>query len=142
MITFALTHLWRLLCHYLRNQNYMYIKLATVVEGDPKSPFLIGVGEGAIPFPGFLHFTLDPYLIMLSVKQGSIKYHFLSLWYASTWDWTQISWAIVEYSNHYANVHIIHISFYSLEMFCTNFNGWFFSEVYISSRLLNYPKFF
>ena len=38
-----------------------------------------GVGEGATPFPGLLHFTLDPYLIMLSVKQGSIKYHFLSM---------------------------------------------------------------
>ena len=24
--------------------------------------------------------TLDPYLIILSVKQGGIKYHFLSLW--------------------------------------------------------------
>ena len=34
------------------------------------------VGEGATPFPGFLHFTLDTYLILLSVKQGSIKYHF------------------------------------------------------------------
>ena len=32
------------------------------------------VGEGADPFPGLLHFTL----IMLSVKQGGIKYHFLS----------------------------------------------------------------
>ena len=32
-----------------------------------------GVGEGATPFPGLLHFTLDPYLIMLSVKQGGIK---------------------------------------------------------------------
>ena len=31
---------------------------------------------------------------MLSVKQGSIKYHFLSLWYDSTWDWTQVSRAI------------------------------------------------
>ena len=40
-----------------------------------------GVGEGATPFPGLIHFTLDPYLIMLSVKQGGIKYHFLSLWY-------------------------------------------------------------
>ena len=28
-------------------------------------------------FPGLLHFTHDPYLIMLSVKQGGIKYHFL-----------------------------------------------------------------
>ena len=45
-----------------------------------------GVGEGVTPFPGLLHFTLDPYLIMLSVKQGGIKYHFLSLWYDSTWD--------------------------------------------------------
>ena len=35
-----------------------------------------GVGEGATPFPGLLHFTLEPYLIMLSVKQGGIKYHF------------------------------------------------------------------
>ena len=28
------------------------------------------------PFPGLLHFTLEPYLIMLSVKQGGIKFHF------------------------------------------------------------------
>ena len=35
-----------------------------------------GEGEGATPFPGLLHFTLDPYLILLSVKQGGIKYHF------------------------------------------------------------------
>ena len=68
------------------------VKLATVVEGDPKAPFSIatrlhrGVGEGATPSPGLLHFTLDTYLTMLSVKQGGIKYHFLSLWYDSTWD--------------------------------------------------------
>ena len=29
-----------------------------------------------------------------------IKYHFLSFWYDST----QVSWAISEHSNHYANV--------------------------------------
>ena len=58
-----------------------------------------GVGEGATPFPGSLHFTLDPYLIMLSVKQERIKYHFLSLWYDSTWDWTQVSRANGEHSN-------------------------------------------
>ena len=39
---------------------------------------------------------------MLSVKQGSIKYHFLNLWYDSTWDWIQVSRAIGEHSNHYA----------------------------------------
>ena len=58
-----------------------------VVEGDPKVPFSIattlhqGVGEGTTPFPGLLHFTLEPYLIMLGVKQGGIKYYFLSFWY-------------------------------------------------------------
>ena len=36
---------------------------------------------------------------MLSAKQGSIKYDFLSLWYDSTWDWTQVSQAIGEHSN-------------------------------------------
>ena len=28
------------------------------------------------PFPGLLYFTLDTYLILLSVKQGGIKYYF------------------------------------------------------------------
>ena len=40
---------------------------------------------------------------MLSVKQGGIKYYFLSLWYDSTWDWTQVSGT---HSNHHANVQI------------------------------------
>ena len=35
---------------------------------------------------------------MLSVKQGNIKYHFQSLWYDSTWDWTLVSQAIGEHS--------------------------------------------
>ena len=64
--------------------------MGTVVEGDPKAPFRLllhqGVGEGATPFPGLLHFTLDPYLIMLSIKQEGIKYHFLIIWYDSTRD--------------------------------------------------------
>ena len=42
---------------------------------------------------------------MLSVKQGGIKYHFLSLSYDSPWDWTQASQAIGEHSNHHANVY-------------------------------------
>ena len=36
---------------------------------------------------------------MLNVKQGGIKYKYLSLWYDSIWDWTQISRAIDEHSN-------------------------------------------
>ena len=35
---------------------------------------------------------------MLSVEQGGIKYHFLSLWYDVTWDWTPVCWAIDEHS--------------------------------------------
>ena len=40
---------------------------------------------------------------MLSVKQGGIKYHFLSLWYDSTWVWTPVSQTIGEHFNHNAN---------------------------------------
>ena len=68
------------------NTTYIYIKykvkLATIVEGNPKVPFSIATTPrcrgGRYSFPGLLYFTLDPYLIMLSVKQGGIKYHFLS----------------------------------------------------------------
>ena len=78
------------------------VKLATIVEGNPKAPFSIATTTmcrgGRYSFPGLLYFTLDPYLIMLSAKQGGIKYHFLSLWYDSTWDWTQVSRAIGEHS--------------------------------------------
>ena len=72
------------------------------MKGDPKDPFSIhqGEGEGATPFPGLLHFTFYPYLIMLTVKQGGIKYGFLSLWYDSTWDWTLVSRTIGEHSTH------------------------------------------
>ena len=53
-------------------------------------------------FPWIAPLTLDPYFIMLSVKQGSIKYYFLSLWYDSTRGWTPVPRATGEYSNHYA----------------------------------------
>ena len=92
---------------------YYKSKLATVVVGDCRRGRLEGslfssyyteaLGEGATPFAGSLHFILDTYLIiMLSIKQGSIKYHFLSLWYDSTYDWTLVSRTIGEHSNHLA----------------------------------------
>ena len=41
---------------------------------------------------------------MLSVKQGSIKYHFLRrLWYDASWDWAPVSRTISEHSTHKAN---------------------------------------
>ena len=75
--------------------NLSKSKVGDRSRGWPEGSFSIAtiytVEEGATPFSGLLHFTLDSNLIMLSVKQGSIKYHFLSLWYDSTWDWTQVS---------------------------------------------------
>ena len=47
------------------------VKLATIVEGNQKAPFSI-----ATPILELLHFILDTYLILLSVMQGGIKYHF------------------------------------------------------------------
>ena len=35
---------------------------------------------------------------MLSIKQGGIKYHFLSLWYDSTWNWIPVFLTIGEHS--------------------------------------------
>ena len=73
----------------------MLLLLATVVEGDPNAFFSIATSprcrRGRYSFPWIALFYLDPYLIEMSVKQGGIKYHFLSLWYDSTWDWTQVS---------------------------------------------------
>ena len=40
---------------------------------------------------------------MLSIKQGGVKYYFLSLWYDSIWDWTPVSQPIGEHFNRYAN---------------------------------------
>ena len=55
-----------------------------LVEGDPKAHFSIATTPsfkgGHYPIPWISPLTLDPYFIMLSAKQGSIKYHFLSLW--------------------------------------------------------------
>ena len=61
------------------------------------------VGEGTTPFPGLLLFIHDPYFIMLCVKRGDIKYHFLSLWYELILDWTQVFRVLGEHSDHYAN---------------------------------------
>ena len=50
----------------------------------------------------------------MSFRQGSIKYHFLSLWYDSTCDWTQVYRDTGEHSNHYANnVEIQRICLYA-----------------------------
>ena len=47
---------------------------------------------------------------MQSVKQGSIKYHFLSLWYDSIWNWTQVSQAIGEHYSFINKIALLNIS--------------------------------
>ena len=53
--------------------------MTTVVGGDQKAPFSIlttPIEESATRLPRLFYLTLDRYLILLSVKQGGIKYHF------------------------------------------------------------------
>ena len=56
--------------------------MAPVIEGDTKAPFSIDTTprcrEGRYSIPWITPLTPDAYLIMLSVKLGGIKYHFLS----------------------------------------------------------------
>ena len=53
----------------------LLVNLATLVKSDPKVPFLIAITprcrKGTTPFTGLLHFTLDTYLIMPTVKQAA-----------------------------------------------------------------------
>ena len=58
---------------------YCYV-LLTAVNDDPKAPFSVTTTPKCRgkchTFPWITPLTLDLYLIMLSVKQGGIKYHF------------------------------------------------------------------
>ena len=68
----------------------MGVTWLTVVEGDPKALFSIvtepSCWEGRYTFPCIASLILDPFLKILSIKQGGIKYHFFSLWYDSNRD--------------------------------------------------------
>ena len=90
---------------------YIYIsKLAEVVEGDPAAPFSIATTtrfwEGHYSVPWIAPLTLDQYLIMMSVKQRDIKYHFFLVC-----DMTQLgieprSSEPLANTNHYAYIYI------------------------------------
>ena len=102
------------------------VKLSTVVGGDTKALFSIATTPrcrgGRYSFPWIA--LLYPYLIMLSVKQGGIRYYFKSLSYDVTWDCTQVSRTIAEHSTHLANDPVFFISIsiilYSL-LYCLHF---------------------
>ena len=77
------------------------VKLATVVEGNPKALFLLAITPrwrgGCNSFLWIA--PLYPWYPYNAVKQGGIKYHFLNFWYDSTWDWTLVSWAFGKHSS-------------------------------------------
>ena len=56
-----------------------------MVKADPKAHFSIVTTlrcrRERYSFTWIAPLTLDPYFMMLSVKQRGLKYHFLSLWY-------------------------------------------------------------
>ena len=104
-----------------QNLSSVYIKLTTVVKGNLKAPFSIATtprcrGRVLLFSPGLLHFIFDAYLIMLSVKQGVIKYLFLNLWYDLTWDWIPVSQAIGEHCIH---THKEYIFIYTKSIYMT-----------------------
>ena len=90
----------------------------TIVKGNLKASFSIATAprymERCYSFPWIAPLYPWSYHTVLSVMQGSIKYHFLSLWYDLTWDWTQVYLAIGKNSTHWANepVHFIYIYIY------------------------------
>ena len=66
---------------HTHTHTHIYLrKLTTVVDGDLKAPFLIATtpkcSGGRYSFLWIASLTLDLYFIMLSVKQGGIKFHF------------------------------------------------------------------
>ena len=101
-----LTFLW---------QSYIYIyiyisKLADRSRGRPEGSLFVATTpkcmRGRYSFPWIDLLTLDPCLIMLSVKQGGIKCHVFSLWYDPICDWTLISRTIGEYITNHIYVRV------------------------------------
>ena len=73
---------------------------------------------------------------MLNVKQGGIKYHFLSLWYDLTWDWTPISRTIGEHSNNPKQNNQLTIDIYWITTFNWGlFQGKSPAHIYLSIYL-------
>ena len=83
------------------------VKSTTLVEGDPKVAFSIATPPRCrrerYSISRIAPLYLDPHLIVLSAEQDGLQYHFLSLCYDSTWDWTPDPRTIDEHSTHLAN---------------------------------------
>ena len=100
------THLHRYVWPHI--DTLTYLCWLTIVEGNPKAPFSIATlsrcRRGHYSFPWVAPLTLDTHLIILSIKQGGIKYHSLNLLYDSIRDWTLVSQTIGKHCPH-AYIH-------------------------------------
>ena len=67
------------MCPYISKIIYVCTYRSEIDEGDPKVLFSIATTSrfwrGTTPFRGFLHFILDPYLIMLSDNESLVSLH-------------------------------------------------------------------
>ena len=97
----------------------------------------LSLEESTTSLPGLLHFILVPYFIILRVKQGGVKYHFLSFRYDSTWDGIPVSRTTSEHSTHMCFKSIIPIElsllFHSISIHFDSFNNetWFIFKYWI-----------
>ena len=93
--------------HAVRFTTNLYfrfiIKLATIVEGDPRAPFSIATPprctEGRYSFPWIapLYSASIPFNAERQTRRHQLP--FSSLWYDSTWEWTPVSRVIGKHSN-------------------------------------------
>ena len=97
-------HLWARPCFSSSVPRVWLSNLYSFRDGGQVSVKLVSrwvLSPGLVQYCSqLLQFTLDHYLMMLSVKQGGIKYHFLSFWYYSIWDLTPVSQTIDEHSTN------------------------------------------
>ena len=83
---------YEIILYYFGVVSYI-VSWLSEVEDNPKIPFSFATTPrgGHYSILWIVPLTFDPCLIMLSVKQEDINYHFLSFWFDSTWDWTPVS---------------------------------------------------
>ena len=87
--------------------------MATIVEGDRKTPFSIATTPWCrgrryfIPWIATLYPWCIPYNAEYLARWDQVP--FLSCWYDSTWDWNLISQIFGEHSIHYTNNRAINL---------------------------------
>ena len=78
-----------------------------MVQSDLKAPFTIATtpksSGGCYSFPWIAPLTLDPYLIILIVKQEGYKNPFLKFWFDLTWNKSPVYQTIGKHNEVFTN---------------------------------------